>query len=139
MASDIINKQVRHYRGMIEKNTNDVSQIWIDFQSCLNIAGFNKEKLEYIKNQLVDMKSILSVGADDNNKNNKKAVIETLVGPQIENEIGIKNPQMSRTKGCGKRIKSSAEISKHVPKRRKCASCGKVDGHNARTCPSKEK
>ena len=51
----------------------------------------------------------------------------------------IFNPISSRNKGCGSCLKSNEEISMIFRKMRTCSICNKVDGYNARTCPTTKK
>lgn len=53
----------------------------------------------------------------------------------VPSKITIQNPVISRNKGCGSRIKSGGEVSSEERKRRKCSICGKIEGHNALSCP----
>ncbi|KAK1360473.1 hypothetical protein POM88_044947 [Heracleum sosnowskyi] len=53
------------------------------------------------------------------------------------NVVVVQNPNISRNKGCGSRIKSGKEKSMDAinAKRRKCSKCRLAVGHNSRSCP----
>lgn len=140
MASELIASQVLEYCKVIESTKSCISDLWFEFNSCVTIAGLNKDRIDLIKKQLQEMKSLLLEGEENQGMQSKRDVIESLIGSQsnASENISVKPPQISRNKGCGKRIKSSVESTLHIPKRRKCKICGEIAGHNARTCPSKD-
>ncbi|KAK1298986.1 Protein FAR1-RELATED SEQUENCE 12 [Acorus calamus] len=54
----------------------------------------------------------------------------------IPSVVNVHPPNISKTKGSGKRLKGGKEIvMEDMGKRRTCSVCGKKDKHNARTCP----
>lgn len=65
--------------------------------------------------------------------------VEKFVGPIPTNEERVRNPFISRNKGCCSRIKSTKEISMQSRKQRTCGNCNKMDEHNVRTSPHPKK
>ncbi|KAK1267431.1 hypothetical protein QJS04_geneDACA016864 [Acorus gramineus] len=54
----------------------------------------------------------------------------------VPSSINVYPPNVSKTKGSGKRLKGGKEIAmEDMGKRRTCSVCGKKEKHNARTCP----
>lgn len=67
----------------------------------------------------------------------KSRSIDLVLRSEPKGSVSVQNPNISRNKGSGSRIKSGKEISMNgnTDKRRKCSRCNQVAGHNARSCP----
>ncbi|XP_058769118.1 protein FAR1-RELATED SEQUENCE 5-like [Vicia villosa] len=74
----------------------------------------------------------------DNSETNGK-VSESFIGFDIPKEVKIHPPQISKTKGSGKRIKGGKEkaIEQQQKRSRLCKACGQYAYHDTRNCPTK--
>lgn len=111
------------------------TRAWFEFHNCMNYAGNEEEKLDSVIIGLHTISSKLLKTSEtiEDQANIHRA--DKFIDHVPEYEITIQNPNISRNKGCGSRIKSSREISIELGKGRKCSKCGKIEGHNARSCP----
>ena len=110
-----------------------------DFHTCLTLAGDDDEKLDSIVSGLDMLKSELLEESSQKSLNTSQHRADRFVGPIPDNEVRVLNPNISRNKGCGSRIKSSRELSMEQRKKRKCSNCNQLVRHNARTCPMPKK
>ncbi|KAK1264503.1 hypothetical protein QJS04_geneDACA023862 [Acorus gramineus] len=55
----------------------------------------------------------------------------------IPSSIDVRPPNISKTKGSGKRLKGGMELAmeEKEKQRRTCSMCGKKEKHNKRSCP----
>lgn len=111
------------------------TRAWFEFNNCISVAGDSEEFLDTVLNGLKSVHSSLSEKKGSCNIDNSSNRADKFIGPMSESEISVRNPNISRNKGCGSRIKSSREISLENKGTRKCSICNKVGRHNARTCP----
>ncbi|KAK1359314.1 hypothetical protein POM88_043788 [Heracleum sosnowskyi] len=113
-----------------------VKENWFDFQSCMSIAGFDKAAVEMMRTHVQAMKVDMNEFLPHKNGN-----VDKFVGPKPHSHPVILNPNTSRNKGCGSRIKSGKEkaMDAYKDKRRKCSKCGEIAGHNVRSCPKNQK
>ncbi|WOH08747.1 hypothetical protein DCAR_0728195 [Daucus carota subsp. sativus] len=112
------------------------TRAWFEFQSCLDLVSEDEEKLDMVRLLLRDIDSKLQKVAESDDVRGQETRVDSFIGPVPLNEEGIRNPNISRNKGCGSRIKSSREISIQSKGQRTCRVCNKTEGHNARTCPT---
>ncbi|KAK1360695.1 hypothetical protein POM88_045169 [Heracleum sosnowskyi] len=127
-----------------DKETFDmiVNDIWFNFNSCVGLAGDDKEALDFVKTDIKDIKHNLRDWKFKDKKialiGTKKSVIEKLIGTKIPDTITVQPPNECRNKGCGtKRIKSAAEkASMFAGKaRRSCSYYNAESFHDRRNCP----
>nr|XP_017228897.1 PREDICTED: protein FAR1-RELATED SEQUENCE 5-like [Daucus carota subsp. sativus] len=123
-----------------EKFSVIVNDIWFDFNSCMGLAGDNKEALDLIQSCLKDVKQKLRGWKFEGKLvvGNKKDVVEKFIGSEIPVNIEVKPPNQCRNKGCGtKRIKSAAEKSTILSGKLKriCRYCKTEVYHDFRNCP----
>lgn len=118
-----------------------VNELNFEFQRCINYVGADEEKIDKMRRHVKLMKE--DVQYQDNVPSEKLSgnVIDFLIGTTPQSEVVIQNPNISRNKGCGSRLKSGKEVAMDgsTDKRRKCSNCGKIEGHNARSCPMNKK
>ncbi|XP_074321641.1 uncharacterized protein LOC141658633 [Silene latifolia] len=67
----------------------------------------------------------------------KQQQIELLLGCKVPEETNILPPNVSRNKGCGKRLvsKKNKAIKKAEKAKRLCANCKRKGNHDKRNCP----
>ncbi|XP_063946968.1 protein FAR1-RELATED SEQUENCE 5-like [Daucus carota subsp. sativus] len=123
-----------------EKFSVIVNDIWFDFNSCMGLAGDNKEALDLIQSCLKDVKQKLRGWKFEGKLvvGNKKDVVEKFIGSEIPVNIEVKPPNQCRNKGCvTKRIKSAAEKSTILSGKLKriCRYCKTEVYHDFRNCP----
>lgn len=133
VGSQQIYDQCAKLDRMKMKRTNS----WFYFQKSIDYAGEDEEKLDTVVSDLEGISSKLEAQKTNGSVQGSNHRSDKYVGPQRNGEINVHNPNISRNKGCGSRIKSSREISieEGRDKRRKCSKCDMVAGHNARSCP----
>lgn len=110
------------------------TRAWFEFQNCMDLAGEEEEKLDSVITGLQSITSSLTKTTYNRTDQSGVYRVDKFLGPIPDNEISVKNPNVSRNKGCGSRIKSSREISIEAGKGRTCSRCKKDEGHNARSC-----
>ncbi|XP_074576130.1 protein FAR1-RELATED SEQUENCE 5-like [Curcuma longa] len=85
-------------------------------------TGFFEEQLNCIHNKIRDMNISKACSIGSQRKNS------------MDGTLGVIDPSLVRTKGCGKRLKSSKE--KAISKSRLCRGCGhRGVSHDKRNCP----
>jgi hypothetical protein len=115
-----------------------VSKAWSQLIKCMHMTGTNKEKLTLIYNEgcsieqkMSNMKSdVVSTPLDE---------VETFLGCNVPKKIDVLPPELSHTKGCGKRIKGGKEkaMEQQQNSTRQCKTCLKYAPHDSRNCPTK--
>lgn len=115
------------------------TRAWFEFNNYMNQVGEDEDKLDLVLNGLHSINSILNEkdGPPVETLNSHRA--DKFIGHVPESEVSVLNPNVSRNKGCGSRIKSSREISMGSQKKRRCSNCNRLESHNARTCPEPKK
>ncbi|KAK1358880.1 hypothetical protein POM88_043354 [Heracleum sosnowskyi] len=101
------------------------TRAWFEFQNCMNCAGEEEEKLDSVITGLKLISSSLTKTTFNNTDQGNAHRADKFIGPIPDKEISVKNPNISRNKGCGSRIKSSREISIEAGKGRICSCCKK--------------
>jgi hypothetical protein len=122
----------------VESERTLVSKARSQLIKCMHMAGTNKEKLTLIYNEgcsieqkMSNMKSdVVSTPLDE---------VETFLGCNVPKKIDILPPELSHTKGCGKRIKGGKEkaMEQQQNSTRQCKTCLKYAPHDSRNCPTK--
>ena len=115
------------------------TRAWFEFKDSMNLVGEDEGSIDIVLNGLYSINSTLigKNGRHLDGENCHRA--DKFIGPIPDSDVTVFNPDISRNKGCGSRIKSSREISQGSEKKRKCSNCNRVVGHNARTCPEPKK
>ncbi|KAK1356997.1 hypothetical protein POM88_050253 [Heracleum sosnowskyi] len=124
-----------------DKETFDmiVNDILFDFNSCIGLAGDDKEALDFVKIDIKDTKHNLQDWKFKSNQINltKKSVVEKLIGTEIPDRIIVQPPNEFRNKHFGtKRIRSAAEKATLLDEkaRRNCSYCNEESFHDRRNC-----
>ncbi|KAK1397483.1 hypothetical protein POM88_007346 [Heracleum sosnowskyi] len=110
-----------------------LNEIWFDFQSCMSAAGHDRERALKMRAHVNTMKDDMQGSTSQTGVR-----IHALIDDEPRSDVVVvQNPNISRNKGCGSRIKSGKEKSMDAinAKRRKCSKCGLAVGHNSRSCP----
>ena len=118
------------------------NEIWFDFQSCMSAAGQDKDKLLKMRTHVNTIKDDMKGSTFNSGVRLTDANIYALIDAEPRSgPVVVQNPNISRNKGCGSRLKGGKEKSMAAAKdkRRKCSNCGQVAGHNARKCPVPKK
>ncbi|KAK1378595.1 hypothetical protein POM88_025339 [Heracleum sosnowskyi] len=125
-----------------DKETFDmiVNDIWFDFNSCVGLAGDDKEALDFVKTGIKDINHNLRDWKFKGKQIalTKKSVVEKLIGTEIPDTITVQPPNECRNKGCGtKRIKSAAEKASMLAGKgiRSCSYYNAKSFHDRRNCP----
>lgn len=113
-----------------------VSEMWFDFHSCINYVCLDETKVDkmrapvkIMKDALQDPESVIHIQPSINDIDNMYVVY-----PQ--ESVVVQNPNFSRNKGSGSRLKNGKEVAiEQRDKRRTCSNCGKKASHNAHSCP----
>ncbi|XP_058773776.1 protein FAR1-RELATED SEQUENCE 5-like [Vicia villosa] len=136
----VFNVDGKDLEGLSEtKNERQlISEVWDHLYMCMHMVGQCKEKLLPITNGFANIKKQLSEFEDDSlpTKTNE---LESFIGFDLSKEVKIHPPQISKTKGSGKRIKGGKEkaIEQQQKRSRLCKACGQYASHDTRNCPSK--
>ena len=115
------------------------TRAWFEFESCLDLVGEDEDKLDMVRLMLRDMESKLQKDSEHDDEPRQAHRADAFIGPLPLNEECLRNPNISKNKGSGSRIKSTREISIQSKGQRTCSICNKTEGHNARTCPTLKK
>ncbi|XP_017247088.1 protein FAR-RED ELONGATED HYPOCOTYL 3-like [Daucus carota subsp. sativus] len=97
-----------------------------EFQNCLDMAGEDEDKLDMVRANLRDLDSRFQKGLEFADVQSQANRVDAFVGPILVNEEGVRNPNLSRNKGCGTRMKSSREISVQAKGQRTFSICNKT-------------
>jgi hypothetical protein len=105
-------------------------------QSCVLHPALNASKLKDLAEQVKDFKKQLNNDEADDFAACRTQELETLTGISKPSKIIVKTPHLSRTKGCGSRMKTGIEksIEQSNKRKRTCKTCGQ-QGHDIRNCP----
>ncbi|KAK1267149.1 hypothetical protein QJS04_geneDACA016832 [Acorus gramineus] len=100
------------------------------FANCLNNAPtevYNKAK-ELVSSLKKEKESLSACGSNEPTRWSTMS---------IPSSIDVRPPNISKTKGSGKRLKGGMEIAmeEKEKQRRTCSVCGKKEKHNKRSCP----
>ncbi|KAK1396433.1 hypothetical protein POM88_006296 [Heracleum sosnowskyi] len=109
------------------------TRAWFEFQDCMNQAGEDEDKLDSVLTGVQSINSLLAKNADDTPVQRGAHRADKFIVPVPESDVSVLNPNISRNKGCGRRIKSAREIAIETGNGRKCGRCN-GSGHNVRTC-----
>ncbi|KAK1258001.1 hypothetical protein QJS04_geneDACA012747 [Acorus gramineus] len=116
-------------RSLGKSNGRKNIEILHGFAECLNNAPV--EVCNIAKNMLVDLQKI-KASYSVSGSNNPPQCRST----SVPSTVNVHPPNISKTKGSGKRLKGGKEIAmEEMGNRRTCSVCGKKEKHNARTCP----
>lgn len=140
VPSTFAKKNVSPYSDINDSSHSILTDVWFQFQSCISMAGLDKDKLELIQKQMKELNCSLRGIVDMRSNKSKTDMIEALVGSRPVDKVVIQVPHESRNKGCGKRLLSSAEKSMNLQKKslRTCKLCGILCNHDSRNCPLKK-
>ncbi|WOH13726.1 hypothetical protein DCAR_0833237 [Daucus carota subsp. sativus] len=122
-----------------ERTKIKLTRAWFEFESCLDLVGDDEDKLDMVRLLLRDMESKLQNDSEQDGEPGQAHRADAFIGPLPLNEEGLRNPNISKNKGSGSRIKSTREIFIQSKGQRTCSICNKTEGHNARTCPTLKK
>ncbi|KAL9673325.1 hypothetical protein QQ045_029581 [Rhodiola kirilowii] len=124
----------------IQQSVSAEQEIWTEFNACLNMAGNDIEKTEYIHHKLIEMLVHLQEVSAGDPVRCKSTIIWELIGASKPTELLVKAPAVVRTKGSGKRLHSEFEKAINKPERapRMCTFCVTLGNHDSRNCPVKE-
>ncbi|XP_074360103.1 protein FAR1-RELATED SEQUENCE 5-like [Apium graveolens] len=111
------------------------TRAWFEFQNCLNTAGEDDEKLDLVLSGVHEINTALTKDKEKTPLEGGSHRANKFIGPVPQSDINVLNPNISRNKGCGSRIKNAQEIATETAKGRMCSRCKKAEGHNARSCP----
>lgn len=98
----------------------------------MNFAGEDEDKLDSVITGVQSINAALTQSTDNTPLQGVHRA-DKFIPPVPESEISVLNPNQSRNKGCGSRIKSSRELAIETGKGRQCSRCKDI-GHNTRTC-----
>ena len=115
------------------------TRAWFEFKNLMNISGDDEEKMDIILSNLKHINTSFLETTRAQTDYGLAHRADRFITPAESDRVMIQNPDISRNKGCGSRIKSSRELSQQDRKKRKCSNCGKIVRHNARTCPEPSK
>ena len=124
--------------SQMEHEDRLISNNWLDFLDCMQLAGRDPEKLSLvtkrIENVLKELKEL-----DGGVSESKISELESFIGSSAPEQIDILRPKYCHTKGSGKRIKGGKEIAieQQQKRMRLCKACGQQGYHDSRNCPSK--
>lgn len=110
------------------------SEMWFDFRSCISHVGTDEVKVDKMHERVNKLKAGICDTESNNANQGRHSETDKIIGCTPQGTIVIQNPNISRNKGCGSRIKSGNQIAMN-DKRRICGRCGKKEGDNARSCP----
>lgn len=111
------------------------TRTWFEFNNCMNQAGEDEEKLDLVSSGVKAIQDALNKTSYNTTQMEGANRADKFIAPIAESDVRVANPNLSRNKGCGSRIKSSREIGAETGKGRTCSRCKKAEGHNARSCP----
>lgn len=133
--------EVLQHCAKIDRIKVKVNELNFEFQSCVNYVGVDEEKIDKMRGHVKLMKEDVKDLENGPSKKLSENVIDFLIGTTPHSKVVIQNPNISHNKGCGSRLKSGKEVAMNdsTEKRRKCSNCGKIEGHNARSCPLNKK
>lgn len=114
------------------------TRAWFEFQNCMNLAGEDEGKLDSVITGVHEINVVLTKDKEKTHIEEEAHRADKFIDHVPQSEFSVLNPNMSRNKGCGSRIKSGREIGIETRKGRTCSRCKKVEGHNARSCPLNE-
>jgi len=124
--------------SQIQHEDKLISDTWLEFMDCMEIAGRNPEKV------MVALKGIRQISKELKESNgspraSKASKLESFLGSTAPEKIEILPPKQSNTKGSGKRIKGGKEqaIEEQQKRKRLCKTCGEQVYHDSRNCPNK--
>ncbi|KAK1369541.1 hypothetical protein POM88_035633 [Heracleum sosnowskyi] len=115
-----------------------VSEMWFDFHSCIDCVRHDETKVDKMRAHVKTMKD----DVQDSECATQPPIndIDYMYGVHPQESVVIQNPNISRNKGCGSRLKSGKEVAMNAQRdmRRTCSICNAKAGHNARSCPTKK-
>ncbi|KAK1354167.1 hypothetical protein POM88_047423 [Heracleum sosnowskyi] len=130
--------EIPDYCAEVDEVKLILNEIWFDFQSCMSATGHDRERALKMRAHVNTMKDDMKGSTSQTGVRLTEANIRALIDDEPRSDVVVvQNPNISRNKGCGSRIKSGKEKSMDAinAKRRKCSKCGLAVGHNSRSCP----
>ncbi|XP_071695032.1 uncharacterized protein [Rutidosis leptorrhynchoides] len=120
-----------------------IREIYDSVEQCVNLLVGDLNKLSLYRDKQKEMLKQSDINVPTQNALNKNDLFASLLGVTEPAELNVKVPSGIRNKGCGnhKRIQSQAELAmlNAANGNRKCAWCGKREGHDKRNCPYRPK
>ncbi|XP_056685544.1 protein FAR1-RELATED SEQUENCE 5-like [Spinacia oleracea] len=109
-SKSIFNVSSNLLEGCSKRDNEDklISNNWLEFMNCMNLAGRDPEKLTLISNELQNVSKQLKE-FESNPTESKTQELESFIGSSAPKEVEILPPKQSNTKGSGKRMKGGKE------------------------------
>ncbi|KAK9074958.1 hypothetical protein SSX86_003277 [Deinandra increscens subsp. villosa] len=108
---------------------------------CLEALRCDKDGVVNLSEKVKELKQTILVGKTSNKEvdNTSAAVVEDILGHSVDVAVEVTNPDVARTKGCGRKRRISGPGEKAMEKPAKvprfCNMCQKyVVGHDSRNC-----
>ena len=102
------------------------TRVWFQFESCLDFAGDDEDKLDMVGLLVREMETKLQKDCENDEGQSRACRADAFIGPLPLNEDCVQNPNISKNKGSGSRIKSTREISVQSKGQRTCNICLKL-------------
>ncbi|XP_057529866.1 uncharacterized protein LOC130808406 [Amaranthus tricolor] len=117
---------------------------WNEVHRCISLAEDDEDDLVELLHKMKLYSAKLLAKKNRGVEKTKRQELEKFLGCEAPTTITIQNPKQSSNKGKRKekdpqQKDTEDEEEQRVTKQRQCKSCGKVAGHNSRTCPHKKK
>ncbi|KAK1352738.1 hypothetical protein POM88_053169 [Heracleum sosnowskyi] len=117
--------EIPEYCAEVDELKLILNEIWFDFQSCMSDAGHDRERALKMRAHVNTMKDDMKGSTSQTGVRFTEANIRALIDDEPHSDVVVvQNPNISRNKGCGSRIKSGKEKSMDAfnAKRRKLLS-----------------
>ncbi|KAJ1435398.1 Zinc finger, PMZ-type [Sesbania bispinosa] len=115
-----------------------IADAWNHLFTCMHKVVQCKENFLLVINGVVNIEKQLTE-FKENSIQSKEKEVEPFIGCNLPIDVEIHPPQLSKTKGSGKRIKGGKEkaIEQQQKRTRLCRTCGQHAYHDSRNCPKK--
>ncbi|XP_057529083.1 protein FAR-RED ELONGATED HYPOCOTYL 3-like [Amaranthus tricolor] len=128
----------------MESRKGVLGDVWNEVHRCISLAEDDEDDLVELLHKMKLYSAELLAKKNRGLEKTKRQELEKCLGCEAPKTITIQNPKQSSNKGKRKekdpkQKDTEDEEEQRVTKQRQCKSCGKVAGHNSRTCPHKKK
>ena len=128
----------------MESRKGVLGDVWNEVHRCISLAEDDEDDLVELLHKMKLYSAELLAKKNRGLEKTKRQELEKFLGCEAPKTITIQNPKQSSNKGKRKekdpkQKDTEDEEEQRMTKQRQCKSCGKVAGHNSRTCPRKKK
>jgi hypothetical protein len=123
----------------MEPRKRILGDVWNEVHRCISLAEDDEDDLVELLEKMKLYSAELLAKKNRGVEKTKRQELEKFVGCEAPKTISIQNPKQASNKGKRKEKDIEDEEEQRVTKQRQCKTCGKVAGHNSRTCPHKKK